>query len=115
MRLISTLAFLFFFSPLFATHNSAGEITYEQIGETTIRATIHTYTRQSSVIADRDSLELCWGDGQCEFVERNSQEINSEFEGVLNLEELINGVYFLMVKNKEGQILGQEKFYIQAD
>lgn len=46
-----------------ATHNRAGEITYEQIGPLTIRATITTYTKTSSVPADRDTLELSWGDG----------------------------------------------------
>ncbi len=47
----------------FATHNRAGDITYEQIGPLTIRVTITTYTKTSSVSADRDTLELHWGDG----------------------------------------------------
>ncbi|NND31889.1 MAG: gliding motility-associated C-terminal domain-containing protein [Saprospiraceae bacterium] len=46
-----------------ATHNRAGEITYEQIGELSIRVTITTYTKTSSFQADRDTLELHWGDG----------------------------------------------------
>lgn len=46
-----------------ATHNRAGEITYVQIGDLTIRVTITTYTKTSSVPADRDTLELFWGDG----------------------------------------------------
>lgn len=52
----------------FATHNRAGEIQVEQIGDCnalTIRATITTYTDIRSVNADRDTLELCWGDGTC--------------------------------------------------
>ncbi|MEM8906492.1 MAG: gliding motility-associated C-terminal domain-containing protein, partial [Bacteroidota bacterium] len=53
-----------------ATHNRAGEITYRQIDDLTIEATITTYTKESSIAADRDSLELCWGDGQCEWVLR---------------------------------------------
>lgn len=53
-----------------ATHNRAGEITYRQIDQLTIEATITTYSKESSVAADRDSLELCWGDGQCEWVLR---------------------------------------------
>lgn len=53
-----------------ATHNRAGEITYEQIGELTIRATITTYTKTSSVPADRDTLELFWGDGTSTMVPR---------------------------------------------
>jgi gliding motility-associated-like protein len=53
-----------------ATHNRAGEITYEQLDDVTIRATITTYTRTSSFSADRDSLELVWGDGQTSLVYR---------------------------------------------
>lgn len=53
-----------------ATHNRAGEITYEQIGPLTIRATITTYTKTSSIAADRDSLELFWGDGTSQWVRR---------------------------------------------
>ncbi len=55
-----------------ATHNRAGEITYEQLGDLTFRVTITTYTKTSSVPADRDSLELCWGDGACEWVLRDN-------------------------------------------
>ncbi len=47
----------------YATHNRAGEITYEQIGELTIRITITTYTKTSSLSADRDTLDVDWGDG----------------------------------------------------
>lgn len=72
----STLAF-FWISLLsthevFATHNRAGEITYRQIDQLTIEATITTYTKESSVNADRDSLRLCWGDGQCVDVLRSN-------------------------------------------
>lgn len=55
---------------LFATHNRAGEITYEQIGELSIRMTITTYTKTSSVTADRDTLEVFWGDGTNQMVAR---------------------------------------------
>lgn len=55
-----------------ATHNRAGEITYRQIGPLTIEMTITTYTKASSVAADRDSLEVFWGDGTKEFVRRNN-------------------------------------------
>lgn len=56
-----------------ATHNRAGEITYEQIGELTIRVTITTYTRTSSIQADRDSLTVFWGDGTSEPVPRSNR------------------------------------------
>jgi len=55
---------------LSATHNRSGEITYEQIGPLTIRATITTYTKASSGQADRDTLLLNWGDDQSDFVPR---------------------------------------------
>lgn len=50
-------------SNVYGTHNRAGEITYEQIGELTIRVTITTYTKTSSLQADRDTLDIFWGDG----------------------------------------------------
>lgn len=57
-------------SPLSATHNRAGEITYEQIGDQTIRARITTYTKTSSRSADRDTVQIFWGDGSSEFLFR---------------------------------------------
>lgn len=53
----------------YATHNRAGEITYRVINGLTIEATLVTYTSTISTI-DRDSLEICWGDGQCENIPR---------------------------------------------
>lgn len=55
-----------------STHNRAGEITYEQIDDQTIKATITTYTKTSSASADRDSVEVFWGDGSSEFVLRTN-------------------------------------------
>jgi len=55
-----------------ATHNRAGEITYLQTGPLTVEITITTYTKSSSAAADRDSLELFWGDGSSEFVPRTN-------------------------------------------
>ncbi|MBK8699491.1 MAG: gliding motility-associated C-terminal domain-containing protein [Saprospiraceae bacterium] len=60
------------FSKVWATHNRAGEITYQQIGPLTIRMTITTYTKESSVAADRDSLEVFWGDGLSQWVKRTN-------------------------------------------
>lgn len=59
----------------FATHNRAGEIQIQQVGDCnnlTIKATIITYTKASSVMADRDSLTICWGDGTCEQIPRTN-------------------------------------------
>ena len=61
-----------FSTSIWSTHNRAGEITYEQIGDQTIRVTITTYTKTSSTAADRDSLEIMWGDGSGEFVLRSN-------------------------------------------
>ena len=58
---------LFLLLPAFtciqATHNRAGEISIEQIGDLSIRATVVTYTKASSIAADRDSVRIDWGDG----------------------------------------------------
>ncbi len=68
---------------LWATHNRAGEITYQQIGELTIRVTITTYTKTSSIQADRDSLELFWGDGTSTVLPRangNGDELDNDIK-----------------------------------
>lgn len=57
-----------------ATHNRAGEITYKQISTLTIEMTIITYTKASSTAADRDSLEVNWGDGSMQFVRRDNSK-----------------------------------------
>ncbi len=74
---VALLAIVFFqkLSFVAATHNRAGEIHIEQIGgcnSLTIRATIVTWTRTSSVSADRDTLEIFWGDGNHQFVLRDN-------------------------------------------
>lgn len=61
--------FLFCFSAE-ATHNRAGEISFEQIGPLSLKVTLTTYTKTSSVAADRDSVEIFWGDGSSEFAVR---------------------------------------------
>lgn len=57
---------------LHATHNRAGEITYVQTGPLSIMVTVTTYTKTSSISADRDSIEVSWGDGTFEFVRRTN-------------------------------------------
>jgi gliding motility-associated-like protein len=59
---------------MYATHNRAGEITYRQLNTLTIEMTIITYTKASSVAADRDSLDVFWGDGSREFVRRDNSK-----------------------------------------
>ncbi len=58
--------------PSYGTHNRAGEIIYELIGPLTYRVSIYTYTKESSIQADRDSLELDWGDGIVEVLPRTN-------------------------------------------
>ncbi len=72
MRYLIILLLAFFSLDLAATHNRAGEITYQQIGPLTIRMTITTYTKESSSGADRDSLEVSWGDGITSWVLRSN-------------------------------------------
>lgn len=70
---ITTAFFLLFLSTqLSATHNHSGEIVFEKTGGLGIKATVVTYTKASSVNADRDSLTICWGDGQCTVVAPNN-------------------------------------------
>ena len=66
------LVFLMLSVNLFATHNRSGEITYSQTGPLTIEVTITTYTKASSSGADRDSLELFWGDGTSTIIGRSN-------------------------------------------
>ncbi|MCO6463181.1 MAG: gliding motility-associated C-terminal domain-containing protein [Saprospiraceae bacterium] len=65
-------------SSLSATHNRAGEITYKQTGPLTIEMTIITYTKASSVAADRDSLDVFWGDGTHQQVRRDNSRTRFE-------------------------------------
>ncbi len=59
------------FSPLFATHNRAGEITLKQIDELTYEITITTFTYTLSQ-ADRNQLEVQWGDNSFSIAPRIS-------------------------------------------
>jgi len=63
-------------SEALATHNRAGEIAYRQIDELTIEVTVTTYTKASSTSADRDSVQICWGDEasveDCQWVLRSN-------------------------------------------
>jgi len=75
MKKLFTLILLFCFSySLFATHNRAGEITYRQVSEFTYEITILTYTYSLS-LADRDNLEVDWGDGTTSIAPRIEEVI----------------------------------------
>ena len=64
---------LFISTALFATHNRAGEITYRYLGGFKYEITITTYTKiGGGVVADRDDLEIMWGDGSSAILPRIS-------------------------------------------
>lgn len=73
---------LFSVTALYSTHNRAGEITFRQIGNLTIEVTVTTYTKSSSVAADRDSLEFFWGDNTSEFIKRDNSRTKIEANDV---------------------------------
>ncbi|MEZ5032972.1 MAG: gliding motility-associated C-terminal domain-containing protein [Saprospiraceae bacterium] len=78
---------------LYATHNRAGEITVEQIGncsDLTLRVTVTTYTKASSIAADRDSVEVSWGDGTKQWLYRTNGPIGPG--GIPFGEELPNDI-----------------------
>lgn len=74
--LASSLSFLLGMPVLMATHNRAGEISIEQVGDCaeslTVKAIVVTYSKTSSIQADRDSVDVCWGDGTCIRVSRTN-------------------------------------------
>ena len=70
---------------LWATHNRAGEITYEQISDLSIRVTIVTYTRIRGAEVDRPQLGIYWGDGKLDSLRRVNGSIGQG-------EELANNV-----------------------
>jgi hypothetical protein len=78
-RFFSLLLLVFFFAriPANATHNRAGEITYEHLGDSSslrYRVIIITYTKTSSVPADRPQLDsVYWGDGTQSVFVRSSK------------------------------------------
>lgn len=57
-----------------ATHNRAGEITYEQLSDLTYRITITTFTYTKSK-ADRPQLDAEWGDNTITTIDRVSETI----------------------------------------
>ena len=76
--LLLSFAAMFLFFTAKATHNVGGEISVKQIGPLQFEAIIHTYTKASSLPADRDSLQICWGDGICEWVLRDTSYLVAE-------------------------------------
>jgi gliding motility-associated-like protein len=71
--ILFTFAFWGIAEKALATHNRAGEIYIDQIGPLTIRATVVTYTKASSVPADRREVGITWGDGTTDTIKRTSE------------------------------------------
>jgi hypothetical protein len=67
MRNILIVICAFFSFGLWASHNQAGEIVFEQLDNRTVKITLITYTKISSEI-NRDSVVIKWGDDQEEVV-----------------------------------------------
>ena len=81
-KLLTLFFFLILAGSISATHNRAGEITFRHLSGLTYEITIHTYTKASSVQADRDELTLKFGDGTEELVRRsNGPIINGAHQG----------------------------------
>lgn len=67
--LTTILIFFTFVLSSYSTHNRAGEITYKQLSDLTYEITITTFTYVLSQ-ADRDFLDVDWGDGTISTAER---------------------------------------------
>jgi gliding motility-associated-like protein len=62
---------LFLLPCLYATHERAGEITYKHMGGLNYQITLITYTYSLSP-ADRNELEVFWGDGNSDIIKRDA-------------------------------------------
>lgn len=82
MKWILFILFFGFFLNIQATHNRAGEITYEHLEGLKYRFTVLTYTYSPSLAnAQRDQLEVLWGDGSMSYVERIiREEIEDDYD-----------------------------------
>jgi gliding motility-associated-like protein len=70
-KLFLLILVLFIVTPLMATHNRAGEITYVQLSDLTYEITITTFTYTLS-FADRPTLDVEWGDNTISTAARSS-------------------------------------------
>lgn len=70
-QLLLSILFLLTALSSWATHNRAGEISYEQIGPNQFKITLVTYTRIESD-ADRPFIEINWGDGNLDSLDRET-------------------------------------------
>ncbi|MFN3342124.1 MAG: hypothetical protein ACK40M_05470, partial [Flavobacteriales bacterium] len=72
-RLLLLPIFLLLALSGYATHNRAGEITYQWLGGLKYRFIIKICTNEGSSVADRPELEIWYGDGDRDTVPRLSE------------------------------------------
>lgn len=75
--LILVVLYTCFATPLLATHQRAGEITFKYISSLTYEVTIVTYSYAPSP-ADRFELEIKWGDNTSTILQRNNGPIGPQ-------------------------------------
>jgi len=126
MCLISIL--MISFQSLFATHNRAGEIIYKRLLGDKFEITIITFTEINNNNADRDTLELFFGDGFSRKVARTT--IQSGYNGFPNIQRNTykttytysgpgNYTLSMLDPNRNGGIVNipnsiERKFYIES-
>ncbi len=77
--IVLTIAGLCLALLLNATHNRGGEIIFQQTGPLTVRAEAHLYQKAVNMPANRDTLVICWGDGNCNKVTRiNGPDVDGD-------------------------------------
>ncbi len=94
-----------------ATHNRAGELLYEYISPLSYRVTVVTYSKISDISAnaDRDSLDLDWGDGTIESITRtNGPLVNGIPNGELIGNDIKQNIYVSEIHTYTGAL----PFYI---
>ncbi len=91
-RIIFTILILavLFSNAVWATHNRAGEITYTHVSGLTYQITVTTYTKENAP-ADREELEVKWGDGSSDTIQRTNGP-PSTFTGIPSGEDLGNNI-----------------------
>lgn len=73
-KILFFFSLLFFSMNAFATHNRAGEITYEHVSGNTYKITLITYTYKPSAANEtRDKLTIQWGDDTSSEIPRVAQ------------------------------------------
>ena len=95
MKKLFILILTFLSLASYATHNRAGEITYRHLGGLSFEITVVTYTDPTKVAADRCELEIQYGDGDVDTINRSndvnpcSQAINCDCQGEILVSGLV--------------------------